>query len=144
MQQDITEFQPYFVQLVAQLLERRGDPVPDNYLQILPSLLQQSVWAAKANQVLILILFLNLEASVLYFCLVHSNPSEMLKAKGLYLDCPYDMRLNQERQMTRLECLTCAAGLDTAHQGLHKAVFCSNCRVRHSCLWFRLICFYIL
>ncbi len=26
------------------------DPVPDNYLQILPSLLQQSLWAAKANQ----------------------------------------------------------------------------------------------
>ena len=26
------------------------DPVPDNYLQILPSLLQQSLWASKANQ----------------------------------------------------------------------------------------------
>lgn len=50
MQQDITEFQPYFVQLVAQLLERRADPIPEIYLQILPSLLQQSLWASKANQ----------------------------------------------------------------------------------------------
>lgn len=50
MQEDITEFQPYFVQLVAQLLERRGDPIPENYLQILPSLLQQGLWASKANQ----------------------------------------------------------------------------------------------
>jgi len=38
------------VQLVAQLLERRADPIPDTYLQILPSLLQQSIWASKANQ----------------------------------------------------------------------------------------------
>jgi hypothetical protein len=51
MQQDITEFQPYFVQLVAQLLERRGDPIPDSYLQLLPQLLQQSLWVSKANQV---------------------------------------------------------------------------------------------
>lgn len=50
MQDDITEFQPYFVQLVAQLLERRGEPIPENYLQILPSLLQQGLWASKANQ----------------------------------------------------------------------------------------------
>ena len=35
---------------LAQLLERRADPIPEIYLQILPSLLQQSLWASKANQ----------------------------------------------------------------------------------------------
>jgi len=50
MEQDITEFQPYFVQLVAQLLEKRPAPIPEVYVQTLPILLQQPVWASKANQ----------------------------------------------------------------------------------------------
>lgn len=50
LEQEITEFQPYFVQIIAQLLEGRGAPLPEVYLQILPSLLQQPLWATKANQ----------------------------------------------------------------------------------------------
>mmetsp|Transcript_53150 Transcript_53150/g.108402 ORF Transcript_53150/g.108402 Transcript_53150/m.108402 type:complete len:986 (-) Transcript_53150:196-3153(-) len=50
LQQEITEFQPYFVQIIAQLLERRASPIPDLYIQILPSLLQQPLWATKSNQ----------------------------------------------------------------------------------------------
>jgi len=48
--QDVTEFQPYFVQIVSQLLEHRPLPLPPIYLQILPTLLQQGLWAAKSNQ----------------------------------------------------------------------------------------------
>jgi len=48
--QDVTEFQPYFIQIVAQILERRALPVPAVYMQILPSLLQQPLWATKSNQ----------------------------------------------------------------------------------------------
>jgi exportin-2 (importin alpha re-exporter) len=50
LQADITEFQPYYVQIVAQLLERRGEPIPPSYLQLLPSLLQQPLWASRSNQ----------------------------------------------------------------------------------------------
>eukprot|EP00282_Hemiselmis_andersenii_P000320 CAMPEP_0114129338 /NCGR_PEP_ID=MMETSP0043_2-20121206/11423_1 /TAXON_ID=464988 /ORGANISM="Hemiselmis andersenii, Strain CCMP644" /LENGTH=980 /DNA_ID=CAMNT_0001222609 /DNA_START=126 /DNA_END=3068 /DNA_ORIENTATION=- len=50
IEQDVTEFQPYFVQIVAQLLERRAQPVPEVYFTILPMLLQQPLWAAKSNQ----------------------------------------------------------------------------------------------
>ena len=50
LQADITEFQPYYVQIVAQLLERRADPIPPTYLQLLPSLLQQPLWASRSNQ----------------------------------------------------------------------------------------------
>jgi hypothetical protein len=50
LQADITEFQPYYVQIVAQLLERRADPIPPSYLQLLPSLLQQPLWASRSNQ----------------------------------------------------------------------------------------------
>ena len=50
LQADITEFQPYYVQIVAQLLERRADPIPASYLQLLPSLLQQPLWASRSNQ----------------------------------------------------------------------------------------------
>jgi len=73
MQQDITEFQPYFVQLVAQLLERRGDSIPDQYLQILPSLLQQSLWASKANQVFPINVFL-LSGPILGARRLQANP----------------------------------------------------------------------
>mmetsp|Transcript_33282 Transcript_33282/g.84031 ORF Transcript_33282/g.84031 Transcript_33282/m.84031 type:complete len:988 (+) Transcript_33282:209-3172(+) len=50
IEQDVTEFQPYFVQIVAQLLEKRAQPVPEVYFTLLPMLLQQPLWAAKSNQ----------------------------------------------------------------------------------------------
>ena len=50
IQHDITEFQPYYIQIVSQLLESRPAPVPDTYMQILPSLLQPPLWAARSNQ----------------------------------------------------------------------------------------------
>mmetsp|Transcript_82019 Transcript_82019/g.220246 ORF Transcript_82019/g.220246 Transcript_82019/m.220246 type:complete len:988 (-) Transcript_82019:468-3431(-) len=50
LQADITEFQPYYIQIVAQILERRSGPMPPVYLQLLPSLLMQPLWASRSNQ----------------------------------------------------------------------------------------------
>lgn len=50
IQMDITEFQPYFIQIISQLLESRPLPVPDTYMQILTSLLQPPLWQSRSNQ----------------------------------------------------------------------------------------------
>eukprot|EP00051_Salpingoeca_urceolata_P014441 m.183859 g.183859 ORF g.183859 m.183859 type:complete len:978 (+) comp18088_c0_seq1:151-3084(+) len=46
---DITEYQPYVFQLLAQLLELRSRPVPQTYMMLFPHLMAPVLWESGAN-----------------------------------------------------------------------------------------------
>ncbi|EFJ27823.1 hypothetical protein SELMODRAFT_95055 [Selaginella moellendorffii] len=49
LQNDVAEFQPYAFQILAQLIESRGQPIPREYLVIFPVLIDQRFWQKSAN-----------------------------------------------------------------------------------------------
>lgn len=49
LQQDVQEFHPYVFQIFAQLIELRGKPLPQVYMQIFPPLLSPVFWERSGN-----------------------------------------------------------------------------------------------
>ncbi|CAK9858088.1 unnamed protein product [Sphagnum jensenii] len=49
LEQDVTEFAPYVFQIMAQLIESRRPPLPQNYIAFFPPLLTPILWQHQAN-----------------------------------------------------------------------------------------------
>jgi exportin-2 (importin alpha re-exporter) len=49
LQRDIEEFIPYVFQIISQLLDLRSPPIPQRYMQLLPTLLNSRLWENEGN-----------------------------------------------------------------------------------------------